>query len=272
MRKVIQISDLHFGKVDKTIAEGLIKKIDELTPDLVIVSGDLTQRARRKEFSDARDYLSRINYPKIVTAGNHDIPLFDVFRRFLLPLQRYKRYITSEMSPLYLDSEIIVLAINTARSFTWKNGRISLDQISEMEKTLCPLGTDKLKIVVTHHPFIPPPGDNGIALVGRSGKALEIVDRCCVDLLLAGHLHQGYSGDIRMHYPARKRSVISVQAGTAISSRIREKANAFNLLHLEKNKIHIEVNIWDGSYFSAEMQSIYNLEGGNWNLQQDNKS
>jgi 3',5'-cyclic AMP phosphodiesterase CpdA len=264
MRKVVHISDLHFGKVNNIVAEGLIDSINRNNPDLVIVSGDLTQRARKKQFEEAQKYLESIDYPKVVIPGNHDIPLFDIFRRLLLPLQRYKRYITDEMSPLYIDNELIVLGINTARSFTWKNGRISIEQIKGMEEILCPLGTEKLKIVVTHHPFLPPPGDNGISLVGRSVKALKVIDKCCVDIILAGHLHQGYSGDVRTHYPARKRSVISIQAGTAISSRTRLKANSYNLLSLSTDRVEIEMVIWNGSYFEQSIKTVYNRESEFW--------
>jgi 3',5'-cyclic AMP phosphodiesterase CpdA len=203
--------------------------------------------------------------------GNHDITLFDVFRRFLLPLQRFKRYITDDLSPLYIDNEIIVFGINTARSFTWKNGRISIKQIEEMEEVLCPLGTEKLKVVITHHPFIPPPGDAGIALVGRSVKALKVIDKCCVDILLAGHLHLGYSGDVRTHYPARKRSVISVQAGTAISYRTRKEANAFNLITADKNRVEIEINVFNDSEFIPSGRLVYNQSDGLWIPEEGNQ-
>jgi 3',5'-cyclic AMP phosphodiesterase CpdA len=264
MRKIIHISDLHFGKVNYLAAEKLLDSIAVYNPDLVIISGDITQRGRIRQFSDAKEYINKIDSPKMIIPGNHDIALFDVFRRFLLPLQRFKKYISDDLSPLYADSEIIVLGINTARSFTWKNGRISLKQIEEMERVLCPLGKEKLKIVVTHHPFIPPPGDAGISLVGRSVKALTVIDKCFVDLLLAGHLHQGYSGDIRTHYPARERSVVSIQAGTAISSRTRKESNAFNLILVEKDLIEIQINVFNGSEFLPSLKTVYSRKDGYW--------
>jgi len=264
MKKVAHISDLHFGTEDKKIANGLLIDLNTIQPDVVVVSGDLTQRGRRKQYADARDYLAGIKAPKIIVPGNHDVPLFDIFRRFLLPLQRYKKFITEDMSPLYIDEQVIVLGINTARSFTWKNGRISIEQIQEMENVLCPLGNEKLKMVVTHHPFIPPPGDAGISLVGRSIKALDIIDKCYVDILLAGHLHHGYSGDIRKHYPLRKRSVVSVQAGTAISNRRREEPNAFNLITVTKERIHIQIREWNGTHFDKTVETEYVWNEGNW--------
>ena len=199
MKKIAHISDLHFGRVNESVAAGLLHDITRIGPDLIVVSGDLTQRARRAEFEKARAFLDQMHFPKLVVPGNHDIPLYDIIRRFLVPLKRYEEIITSGMMPLYLDNEIAVLGINTARSFTWKEGRISTEQIAEMKEKLCSLSPDLLKIVVTHHPFIPPPGSAGVQIVGRALRALDIIDECAIDLLLAGHLHDAYSSDIRTY-------------------------------------------------------------------------
>ncbi|RPI72755.1 MAG: metallophosphoesterase [Ignavibacteriales bacterium] len=264
MKKLVHISDLHFGKENKIIAGDLIRDIKELSPDLVVVSGDLTQRARTRQFKSAKEYLERIPFKKITTPGNHDIPLFDIFRRIFFPLSRYKKYITEDMYPLYTDDEIAIMAINSARSLTWKNGRISPEQISEIENKLCSIDDTVFKIIVTHHPFIPPPGDPGIDLVGRSSKALTIIDECKVDLLLAGHIHHGYSGDVRPFYPKSKRSVISVQAGTAISNRIREEPNAFNFLSITKTFFTIEIRVWNGEKFIKSKIISYKKKGEEW--------
>lgn len=264
MRLIAHISDLHFGTEESSIAEGLLADLKKLNPHLVIISGDLTQRARKSQYKKAADYLHKVEFSKIVIPGNHDIPLFDIFRRFLFPLNRYRKYISRNLNPLFEDDEIAVLGINTARSFTWKNGRISIEQIEEMKNILCPISKSKFKIVVTHHPFIPPPGTHGIHLVGRSVKALKVIDECFVDLLLAGHLHHGYSGDIRPFYPARERSVISAQAGTAISRRRRNEPNAYNLISVERNQIQIEIRIWDQNKFVKSLNTIYRLTGDEW--------
>lgn len=264
MKKIIHISDIHFGTVEEIICRGLLTKMNSENPDVVVISGDLTQRGRKKQYIQAREFIEEISFPKIIVPGNHDIPLFDIIRRFFSPLTRYKKYITPEMTPVYQDDEIIIMGINTARSFTWKNGRISIEQITEMERILCPVPNEKFKIVVTHHPFIPPPGDNGIALVGRSVRALKIIDKCYVDLLLAGHLHKGYSGDVRKYYPDRNRSVISVQAGTATSRRIRTQPNSFNIITVEFNSIDIEISSWDGEKFLTEKSRTFTRKDNSW--------
>ncbi len=264
MRKLVHISDLHFGTVEKIIADELLNEIENINPDLVVISGDLTQRGRNNQFNAAKEYLNKIKFPQIVIPGNHDIPLFDIFTRFIFPLKRYKKYISEDLNPLYVDSEIAVMGVNSARSFTWKNGRISVEQISEIEKKLCTIDDEIFKVIVTHHPFIPPPGDTGIKLIGRSVKALKIIDRCKVDLLLAGHIHNGYNGDIRPYYPSGSRSVISAQAGTAISNRTRLEPNAFNLISIENDLIKIEIKEWNGNKFINAKLTSYKKNNEEW--------
>jgi 3',5'-cyclic AMP phosphodiesterase CpdA len=266
MRCVAHISDLHFGTEDPNITAGLLRDLSELGPSLCLVTGDLTQRARASQFRAAREFLDEIAAPKVIVPGNHDVPLFDLFRRFLFPLRRYQRFINAELNPCYEDRELNVTGINTARSLTWKSGRISRQQIDWLQKRLRNRASDKFKIVMTHHPFIPPAGDehSGLDLVGRAAIALPVLDSCGVDLLLAGHLHLGYSGDIRTYYPASGRSIIVAQAGTAISRRVRSEPNAYNLLTLARDTIHIDIRVWDRSSFRAQNQTRYKLHGKEW--------
>src|SRR5205085_705048 len=126
-------------------------------------SGDFTQRARSKQYRHAAEFLARLPKPRLVVPGNHDIPLFDVVRRFFFPLQRYKEFIARDLRPLYQDPELMVMGINTARPFTfslkgfWKDGKLSEEQLLDIELRAAKLGPEVFKVVVTHHPFIPPP-------------------------------------------------------------------------------------------------------------------
>jgi 3',5'-cyclic AMP phosphodiesterase CpdA len=263
MRVVAHLSDLHFGTEIPAVVDGVVADIRELQPSLVVVSGDLTQRARRRQFAAARDFLARLPQPQIVVPGNHDVPLFDVLRRFAAPLVRYRHFINRDVDPTFADEEIFVAACNTARSFTWKNGRISLEQIDGLGRRLATAGL-RHKILVTHHPFIPPPHDVGIDLVGRAAKAIPLLDQWNVDLLLAGHLHQGYAGDIRAHYPAARRAVIAAQAGTATSGRTRDEPNAYNVITLERRQVVITVRSWNGRAFAPLKSTTYNRQDDGW--------
>ncbi len=263
MRTIAHLSDLHFGTEIPAVAEALVRELQARPPSLVVVSGDLTQRARSSQFVAARDYLARLPQPQLVVPGNHDVPLFDVVRRFLAPLARYRRFITANLDPSFVDDELHVTALNTARSFTWKSGRISIAQLDLLRRRLHEAGTRR-KIVVTHHPFIPPPNATGIALVGRAALAIPLLNAGHVDLLLAGHLHCGYAGDIRPHYPSERRAVIAAQAGTAISGRTRDEPNAYNWITLDRDRITIAVRAWNGRSFGAIRESIYESTVDGW--------
>ncbi len=264
MKTIVHISDIHFGRVIPGVADALIASLNGVTPDLVVISGDLTQRARRGQYRKARDYLERIPSPKIIVPGNHDVPLYNVARRFLRPLTRYRRYITHDMAPFYQDDEIAVLGINTARSLTFTKGRISKSQIGLIRRRFCPLPDRIFKILVTHHPFLPPPENLKLPLVGRAPEVLRMVAECNLDLLLAGHFHMSYAGGSHSAYRTLARSVLVIQAGTATSSRMRNEGNAYNLIHIEKTRVTLQVRMWNGEGFEDHRTRYYtyNSEGG----------
>lgn len=218
MRTIAHISDLHFGAAIPRITEALLSELRAKAPSLIVISGDLTQRARRRQFKAARDFIDRLTSPFLVVPGNHDVPLYDVMRRFVSPLGRYQQLIQQELDPTYEDDELIVVGVNTARSLVWKAGKISSEQIEGLRRRLATAG-NRIKVVVTHHPFIPSPLNlNATIDLGSAAEALVVLEKYKVDLLLAGHLHQGYTGDTRSFFASAQRSIIAVQAGTAISA------------------------------------------------------
>jgi 3',5'-cyclic AMP phosphodiesterase CpdA len=170
VRTIAHISDVHFGREDAGAAEALLEDLRQTAPSLVVVSGDLTQRARRDQFRRARAFLARIAAPCLIVPGNHDIPLYDVLRRVRAPFGRYRRYIASDLAPLWVDDELAVLGVNTARPEVWKSGKIAPAQIEQIRDRLGPLPASLFRVVVTHHPFIPPPTRPREAVVA-SGRA-----------------------------------------------------------------------------------------------------
>ena len=212
---------MHFGRTDERVVEELRRSVTELQPSLIAVSGDLTQRARRAEFQLAKHFLDSLPGPQLVVPGNHDVPLHNVFDRFLRPLDLFQETITAELAPFHLDDEIAVLGINTARSLTIKSGRINILQIRKVRERFCDLDPKLIRILVTHHPFDLPDTYATRELVGRANLAMESFAECGLDLLLAGHFHVSHSGPTALRYSAHGHSSIFVQAGTACSTRGR---------------------------------------------------
>jgi 3',5'-cyclic AMP phosphodiesterase CpdA len=266
MRTIVHLSDLHFGRVDPALPEPLLRDLEAIGPDVVVVSGDLTQRARRKQFEQARDFLARIRAPKIVVPGNHDVPLYRVWERFLSPLGKYRRIVQRDLEPSFVDAEIAVLGVNTARSLTFKNGRINDEQMASIRNRLAPLGRAVTKVVVTHHPFDLPDQGDGVDLVGRARAAMEVFSRCGVDLLLAGHFHTSESGETSRRYELPGYSALVVQAGTATSTRERGEENSFNVLRVANDEIVVERWIWhtDAAAFRSDRRERFVREGDRW--------
>jgi 3',5'-cyclic AMP phosphodiesterase CpdA len=269
MPTIAHISDLHFGTEDPAVAQGLLDDLAQLQPTLVVNSGDLTQRARVRQFIAARAFLDRIPFPQLTVPGNHDIPFYDVMMRFFSPLARYQQYITPDLAPRFETDQFVVMGVNTARSATWKNGRISLEQINQIKNTFCALPFATFKVLVTHHPFVPPPDDPSPALVGRSREAMEVLDTCGADLLLAGHLHRHYSADAKTHHVRIKRTILVAQAGTATSHRRRNEPNAYNLITVIPPEVEIQVRAWTGHKFEPLTSTRYMKIQNHWTHQPD---
>jgi 3',5'-cyclic AMP phosphodiesterase CpdA len=261
---VAHLSDLHFGREDARVVAALRDELGALSPALVAVSGDLTQRARRSEFERSRAFLDSLPFPRLVVPGNHDIPLFDVVRRVLRPLGRYQRHVTGDMEPFVELPGLAVLGVNTARPSAWKDGRLSLAQIERIRERFCGAGAETFKALVTHHPFLPPPRDPRPALVGRGLLALAAAEQCGVDMLLAGHLHLGYTGDVRAHHVTVRRSILVAQAGTATSRRTRGEPNGYNVVRIEPPLVEVEARAWTGHEFARVRTERFARSAEGW--------
>src|ERR1044072_888704 len=213
MKKIVHLSDLHFGHIDEGLVGPLVEAVNEAGPTLVVVSGDLPQRARSHQFEEARAFLDRLPQPQVVVPGNHDVPLYDVYSRFARPLDKWRRFISEEVEPVYEDEEMIVAGVNTARSLTRKYGRVNEQQVASLRERMCRHPDEVLKVIVTHHPFDVPAGTDEREIVGRAQMAMEAFAACGADLLLAGHMHVSQTGRTAERYKIAGHSALFVQAG-----------------------------------------------------------
>jgi 3',5'-cyclic AMP phosphodiesterase CpdA len=245
MRTLVHLSDLHFGRVDPRIVPPLVHTIRDIAPDLVAVSGDLTQRARRNQFAQARAFLEQLPFPQIIVPGNHDIPLFNLAARFLSPLTGYRRYITADLAPVFDDDEIVVVGLNSARSVMFSGGgRLNEMQVQQAAARLAAAASDVIKIVVTHHPFELPAGRAEEHLIGRSDMAMAQLANAGADLFLAGHLHVSHVARTAERYKISGHSALVVQAGT-MSTRERGEPNSFNVVRVARPHMTVDRHSWD---------------------------
>lgn len=282
MRTIAHLSDIHFGKIDPPVADALVAYLRAIPHDLLIVSGDFTQRATAGQYRAAMAWLAQFPAPKLYVPGNHDVPLWAFWERFFATFRRYKTFVTPDMEPVWEDEELLVMGVATARAFVpirngfWKDGRITARQLRHL---LQRKADDKFKVVVTHHPFIPPPGHrpDGVVLGGQ--QALPLLGDAGVNLLLAGHLHASYHAQLHapLHashhaapYAPAGQTIFSVQAGTATSFRRRhhpdgtEYPNAFNLIRCCRERLEIEVHSYTANRWGLATRAVYKREGKAW--------
>ncbi len=269
MARLVQLSDLHFGAHDERLVSAVEARVDALEPDLVVISGDFTQRARTEQFRDACRFLERLQHAGhevLGVPGNHDVPLYDVLRRFLSPLARYRRFIDDSLCPFVELPGIAVLGINTARSLAFKDGRINQDQVAYIRDTFARTPTDSFRILVTHHPlFALPVGDQITPAIGRQELALDAVQDAGVDMLLAGHNHHA-SSHSASDLVTRAGGALVVQAGTATSTRVRDQEQSFNTIDVADASVTITVNAWKGGGFVPLDAQRYAWEEGRWRI------
>ncbi len=244
---LLQISDLHFGPpyLDKT-GEALLHIAPQLKPDAIIVSGDLTQRAKREQFVAAAEFLKRLpNVPRLVIPGNHDVPLYRVFERILRPHSLYRELISEDLNPvLRIPGAVIAGLDTTAPLMAISNGRISRWQLDACEKVFHDVPQGTARIIVAHHHFAPAPDYLRDSSMPRSRRAMTRFSEWKIDMILGGHLHRAFIGNSLDFYPGlrRDRGIIIAQCGTTTSQRGRgreREKNSFNFIQFSESTISI---------------------------------
>jgi 3',5'-cyclic AMP phosphodiesterase CpdA len=271
MKTVVHLSDLHFGRIDQPRIAPLLETIKSIKPEMVVISGDLTQRATKKEFAEAKAFLDSLSLPIFTVPGNHDIPLYHIFRRLFTPFNYYKNFISSDLAPFYVDDEIALIGINSARSIAVSSGRINKAQIEKIEKIVEDIPEDIVRIAVCHHPFelpvlSPTHHKHTHKIIGRSKMAMERLAKLKIDIFLSGHLHLHYISETTERYKIKNYNALLVQAGTAISKRIRSKPVSFNVLRVERGKVEIDhfEGIKENSGYTKLNTEVFKFEKNGW--------
>ena len=271
MPKIIHLSDLHFGAHDPAIVAAVERRLDHEAAELVVISGDFTQRARSEEFAEAGAFIERVRsagHEVLAVPGNHDVPLYDVFRRFLSPLTRYKKFIDETVCPFLQIDGAAVLGINTARSLTFKNGHVSHEQMDHIRETFAETDVHQPRILVTHHPLFALPVGDGPELghlIDDQDDALTAIADAGVDLLLAGHNHRASINDAASLAKGAGKALV-IQAGTATSTRVRGEEQSFNRIEIDETGIRVTIQRWNGSDFHSGDSQFFEGHGDEWQL------
>lgn len=247
MTTVVHGSDLHFGKPhDPEVADAFLIAIREASPDMIVLSGDFTQRAKVREYREARAWLDRLpNVPVVVTPGNHDVPLYRVWERLVAPYRNYREFIRDELDCVTRIPGVTVVALNSsAPRRAIVNGRLDRGQLEFAEGTFASSPPDDLKVLVAHHHLAPAPDYEGDRPLPGARRVLDRLESMGVDLILGGHLHRAYIGNSLDVYPGkdRDRGIVIVQSGTTTSrrGRAREAAkNSFNVIRVGPGSLRV---------------------------------
>lgn len=263
MREILHISDIHFGPhYLPEVGQGVLDLIERRMPHLVVVSGDITQRAKPRQFQEARTFIDSIRVPTLVVPGNHDVPMYRVWERVLVPYRAYQKYFADDMEPVFEDDELVAIGVNTAFNWTIKDGRITAAARRRLSDLLARFPAGKAKIVVAHHQLVPPPRFDSQKVLAGAYKAAGVLSRSQVDLVLSGHLHQTWIGDTEAYYPSRRWPVLLLHSGTTTSGRGRGKEkrrNTCNWVRIHDHEIEITHLLWDqgSGAFSPQSRHMF---------------
>ena len=233
MSLVLHLSDTHFGTEQSEVSDALLQLAQEVRPDVAILSGDVTQRARRSQFAGARHFLDALKASvKLVIPGNHDIPLFNLAARLFNPYGNYRRAFGPELEPQFSGEDLLVIGVNTTRSRRHKDGEVSAQQIERVSQKLQRALPHQLRIVVVHQPvFVERDSDRENLLHGHN-QAIQAWAAAGADLILSGHIHLAYVRNLKEQLQDLPKPIWIVSAGTALSKRVRDgHPNSVNLIH-----------------------------------------
>lgn len=265
MKVVAHVSDPHFGTENPAVADALHAELDgrELDPPaVVLVSGDLTQRAKDEQFQAARAWFDSLPCPWLAVPGNHDVPLYDLWDRFVTPLKRYRELFHDQLMPTYVDDELAVIGLTTAHGFTFKNGKVTVEQARAAAEFFAD-HAGRFKIVVAHHPFVLPDGRPERDRVDGAAQATPILREAGAEMILTGHLHVAHFSDTG-GFRDETRAIVAVHAGTCMSTRLRGEANGYNRLILDGDVLTIHARAWTGDRFADRAVKTYRLIAGAW--------
>lgn len=235
MTTVLQISDAHFGTERPPVVEALLELARRESPGLVVLSGDVTQRARRSQFRAAREFIDRLQPAALLAVpGNHDIPLFNLVARAFSPYANYMRAFGENLEPVFESANLLAIGVNTTRPRRHIDGEVSPEQIERVAERLRRATASQLRLVVVHQPVLAVKISDKHNLLHGHREAVPAWAAAGADIIMGGHIHLPYVRSLRTTFPDLPRDSWAVQAGTSVSRRIRGRIdNSINVIRVE---------------------------------------
>jgi 3',5'-cyclic AMP phosphodiesterase CpdA len=260
MTLLIQISDPHFGTEQAAVVEALVRLVHQQAPSLVVLSGDITQRARREQFRAARAFVDALKVPAVLAIpGNHDVPLFNLWARAFMPYAHYSRAFGTDLEPVFESATLLAVAVNTTRRYRHKDGAVSDAQIARVAARFAQAAPEQVRIAVVHQPVLVTQTRDVPNLLHGHEAAVHAWAAAGCDLVMGGHIHLPYVRPLHDGFPRLPRRMWAVQAGTAVSARVRhEAANSVNLVRCAIDRGHrrCAVERWDFRPAAAAFEPV----------------
>lgn len=248
--KIWQISDLHFGYHNQQIIDDFCALVEKESPDVVLITGDITHRAKSKQYCMARKFIDSLPCKVVTIPGNHDIPLYKFWKRLVSPYKNYKKFINIDIETSYEDDEIRILGLSSVSQYSPKKGKIHQDQLVKIKQFFCNAKASKLKILMFHH---------NISQIEKlhkemasSHELIEVAESVGVDLICTGHLH--YSKLLNLD-----NQPIIAHVGSLSCNRINDQNNSFFKFDYDNRQIKVTNMIYNDMVFSSARTSLYNL-------------
>lgn len=259
MTRIIHLSDLHFGLHREEVVAPLLDVVNRLGAELVVVTGDLTHRARPAQFQDAVSFLDAIEAPVMVVPGNHDIPLYNLPARIFWPYSGYQKAVGGDLVPAQSIGDLQLWGLNTVNRYSWRGGLVRPDDIAQLTRQLDPQITN---IVALHHPLQQVP-HAGKELARGAPEALARLAEAGTDIILSGHLHEWAVDELLAQ---GTKHILQIQSGAALCGRNSERHNEFALLDITKGEVLIEryIHPVDGLEFALSEESRFSRNSGLW--------
>ena len=258
LMRIAHLSDPHFGTVIPAVRDALLGELQTHPPDLILLTGDITQRARRDQFVEARRFLDALpRVPRLSVPGNHDLPLFDLITRMVKPYDHYRWYISRDLQPEFVDDRVAVLCVDATSRLRHKDGRVTDPQIERTAERLAQLDRP-FSLVATHQPLAAVVDTDARNVAHGAKRALDRWIAAGADLFLGGHIHLPYCMEVCT--ADRRQTSVLLQAGTCLSRRIRNGIqNSYNLVTLQRSGTERRMGIERRDYDPASKRFVTSL-------------